>query len=230
MPQTYVIGDIHGAYKALIQCLDRSGFDYDTDHLICLGDVCDGWPDTKLCIDELLTIKNLTYILGNHDLWLLNWLRSNKVEDVWVRQGGAATISSYNDGVPVTHLQFLERALPYFLFENKLFVHAGFDPGRALDDQEVRIFLWDRTLIQQAWKFLILEVNTKLTKYNEVYIGHTPIPFDKPMQSCEIWMMDTGAGWSGVLSLMNVYTKQIFTSDRVPLLYPGFEGRIKKNV
>jgi serine/threonine protein phosphatase 1 len=228
MAQTYVIGDIHGAYKALIQCLDRSGFDYDTDHLICLGDVCDGWPDTKQCIDELLTVKNLTYILGNHDLWLLNWLRSNKVEDVWVKQGGGATIASYKDGVPATHLQFLERALPYFLYENKLFVHAGFDPGRGLDDQEVRTFLWDRTLIQQAWKFLILEVKAKLTKYSEVYIGHTPIPFDKPMQSCEIWMMDTGAGWSGVLSLMNVYTKQVFTSDRVPLLYPGFEGRIKK--
>jgi serine/threonine protein phosphatase 1 len=229
MPQTYVIGDIHGAYKALLQCLDRSGFDYEVDHLICLGDVCDGWPDTKLCIDELLTIKNLTYILGNHDLWLLNWLTSNKVEDLWVKQGGAATINSYSQGIPATHIQFLEKALPYFLLENKLFVHAGFDPDRALGDQEVRTFLWDRSLIQQAWKFLILEVNAKLTKFDEVYIGHTPIPFDKPMKSCEIWMMDTGAGWSGVLSLMNVDTKQIFTSDRVPLLYRGFEGRTKRD-
>ncbi len=47
MGRTFVIGDIHGAYRALRQCLDRADFDYESDHLICLGDVCDGWPDTK---------------------------------------------------------------------------------------------------------------------------------------------------------------------------------------
>jgi serine/threonine protein phosphatase 1 len=40
--------------------------------------------------------------------------------------------------------------------------------------------------------------------------------------------MDTGAGWSGVLSMMNVDTKEVFTSDPVPDLYPGVVGRIKK--
>jgi len=48
--KTFVIGDIHGAYKALIQCLKRSKFDYDRDRLICLGDVVDGYPETKECI------------------------------------------------------------------------------------------------------------------------------------------------------------------------------------
>ena len=38
--KTFVIGDIHGAYKALLQCFERSGFDYEKDHLIVLGDVC----------------------------------------------------------------------------------------------------------------------------------------------------------------------------------------------
>lgn len=26
--RTFIIGDLHGAYKALIQCLKRSDFDY----------------------------------------------------------------------------------------------------------------------------------------------------------------------------------------------------------
>jgi len=42
MAKRYVIGDIHGAYKALIQVLNKVGFDYDNDELIGLGDVCDG--------------------------------------------------------------------------------------------------------------------------------------------------------------------------------------------
>jgi len=41
--------------------------------------------------------------------------------------------------------------------------------------------------------------------------------------------MDTGAGWSGVLSMMNIDTKEIFTSDHVDTLYPGITGRIKRN-
>ncbi len=49
MGKTFVIGDIHGAYRALRQCLERSTFDFEKDRLICLGDVCDGWPETKAC-------------------------------------------------------------------------------------------------------------------------------------------------------------------------------------
>ena len=34
--KTYAIGDIHGAYKALIQCFERSKFDYKKDRLIVM--------------------------------------------------------------------------------------------------------------------------------------------------------------------------------------------------
>lgn len=228
MSKTYVIGDIHGAYQALKQCLERSGFNYDEDHLICLGDVCDGWPDTKLCIDELLKVKNLVYIFGNHDLWALRWMKTRIVENAWMTQGGAATISSYQHIIPQNHIDFFERALPYYILNNKLFVHAGIDPQRPLEQQDIRIFSWDRTLVQKAWGLFLKQITVKLTPFDEVYIGHTPIPFSHPIQSCEIWMMDTGAGWSGVLSMMEINTKKMFISDPVPLLYPGIEGRKKK--
>jgi serine/threonine protein phosphatase 1 len=39
--------------------------------------------------------------------------------------------------------------------------------------------------------------------------------------------MDTGAGWAGVLSMMDIHTKEVFTSDRVPELYPEVPGRVK---
>ena len=55
--KTFVIGDIHGAYKALIECFEKSGFDRNKDRLICLGDVCDRSPEVKECIEELLKIK-----------------------------------------------------------------------------------------------------------------------------------------------------------------------------
>ena len=67
--RTLVLGYIHGAYKALEQVFSRSGFDYEKDRLIVLGDVCDGWIETKQAVDELLKVKNIIYIIGNHDKW-----------------------------------------------------------------------------------------------------------------------------------------------------------------
>lgn len=223
--KTFVIGDIHGAYRALRQCLERSQFDYETDHLISLGDVCDGWTETRLCIDELLRVKNLTYILGNHDLWALEWMMTGFGEDIWVKQGGEATMKSYRENIPDSHIQFLNDALPYYLKDDKLFVHAGFDPREPIEAQDLDIFLWDRNLARITIDFYLKQMPGSLTSYNEVFIGHTVVPFSHPIHAGGIWMMDTGAGWRGVLSMMNISTKEIFSSDPVPSLYPGVEGR-----
>lgn len=227
MSRTFVIGDIHGANRALLQCMERSGFDYANDHLICLGDVCDGWPETKQAIDELLKIKNLTYILGNHDFWTLEWMREGVGDEVWFGQGGEATIKSYTDAVSMEHIEFLEKALHYFIHENKLFVHAGIDTRVPVEKQTPQIFLWDRNLARIALDLQFKTLNANLTGYDEVYIGHTPVT-PPPIKACEVWLMDTGAGWSGVLSMMNIDTKEIFMSDPVPSLYPGLAGRTRK--
>jgi serine/threonine protein phosphatase 1 len=214
MPHTFVIGDIHGAYHALQQCLERASFDYESDHLICLGDVADGWPQTRQCIDELLTIKNLIYVLGNHDFWTLQWMETGVVEEIWFEQGGKATVASYPEEIPESHIQFLKNALPYYKLNNKLFVHAGIHPGLPLEKQSLQIFLWDRDLAQIAYEFYVNEIAVKLTPFDEVYLGHTPIPFNKPIRSGDIWLMDTGAGWSGVLSIMNIETCRTLAVSR----------------
>jgi hypothetical protein len=43
--RTFVIGDIHGGARALNQWMERSGFDFDNDCLIQLGDLVDGFAD-----------------------------------------------------------------------------------------------------------------------------------------------------------------------------------------
>lgn len=228
MKRVFVIGDIHGALRALRQCLERSHFDYENDQLICLGDVSDGWPETKASVEELRKIKNLTYILGNHDTWTLDWMISGRVEPVWYDQGGKATIESYREGVPASHIEFFRNALPYYLRDNKLFVHAGIDPWRPLEEQDEETFLWDRALASLALRQQDLTGEKKISTFDEIYIGHTPIPERSPIQSLGVWLMDTGAGWSGVLSMMNIDTKETFVSDPVPSLYPGIVGRTRR--
>jgi serine/threonine protein phosphatase 1 len=226
MGRTFVIGDIHGAYRALIQCFERSGFDRSADTLICLGDVCDGWPETRRCIDELLRVENLFYVLGNHDTWLLAWMKTGDTPNIWYVQGGDASIHSYaGTPVPPTHIGFLERALPYYLTDNRLFVHAGIDTTRRLEKQNEDIFLWDRTLVRRAINHFTKGEQMKLSSFDEIYVGHTPTTYGQPVKACEVWLMDTGAGWSGQLSMMDIESKEFFMSDKVPDLYPGIKGR-----
>jgi len=229
MANTFVLGDVHGGYRALRQCLERSAFNNDEDHLICLGDICDGWPDTKLCIDELLKIENLTYIMGNHDLLALEWMLTGKMNESWLAQGGQATVYAYRDGVPSSHLLFLQEARPYFVSNDRLFVHAGFDPLRSLDEQDLDMFLWDRTLARKTLEAYQKKDQSPLTPFKEVYIGHTPVSGNRPLFAGGVWLMDTGAGWNGVLCMKNITTKETFVSDPVPSLYPGVVGRAGKS-
>ncbi len=229
MGKIFVIGDIHGGYKSLLQCFERSGFDYENDDLIVLGDVVDGWPESKQCIDELLKVKSLIYILGNHDIWAYNWGKEGDREDLWISQGGWNTVKSYNFKMPKEHIDFFERGNLWVEDEERdiLFVHGGLDPQSKAEGQPSNILLWDRNLIHKAYKKRKIEGIT-LTPYKEVFIGHTTTTYygtDKPMHVCNIWNLDTGGGWEGKLTIMDLDTREYWQSDKVSTLYPGSNGR-----
>ena len=228
MGRRLVIGDIHGGYSALKQCLERSGFNESIDQLICLGDVSDGWPETRECIDQLMTIPNLVMIKGNHDSLTVEWAKTGIAPEGWMGQGGYATIDSYAGQIPDEHLKFLEEAKLYHLSDNQLFVHAGILINTSLEEQDEKIFLWDRSLYRHAFPHRLEENPPKLTPYDAIYIGHSPINrqgYLHPIQACEVWMMDTGAGWDGVLSIMDIDTQEYWTSDLMKELYPDHLGR-----
>ncbi len=227
MAKRFVMGDIHGAHRALHQCLERSGFNRQQDWLYCLGDVCDGWPDTRECIETLMGIRHLVYVMGNHDFHTLEWALHGIADESWLEQGGLATQQSYHFQMPEPHVSFLKNAKPYFTEDNQLFVHAGIWPGKQPEQCGLNILLWDRTLVTRALDLVNSRSDNKLTSFSQVYIGHTPIG-PRPLKGGEVWMMDTGAGWSGVLSMMNLDSGEVFASDPVPLLYPGVEGRKKR--
>lgn len=225
----FVTGDIHGAHKALLQCFSRSGFDYKNDQLICLGDVCDGWSDSDKVFDELFKIKHLIYVLGNHDLWAIEWAKSGNKPKPWLKQGGSATIKCYPKGMPTEHQNLIKKAYNYYISDNKLFVHGGCLTDVSLKEQNNDIFLWDRSLAEVAMQMHALIPRAKLTKFDEIYIGHTSLSkynIFHPAKYCNVWLMDTGAGWDGPLSIMNIDTNKVYQSERVYRLYQGIKGRI----
>lgn len=227
--RTFVIGDIHGAYKALRQCFERSGFDPQADRLIALGDVCDGWTQVRESFDELLKVKNLTYILGNHDAWTLNWARTGQVNDVWIAQGGKNTILSYqNSPMPSEHVDLLARAPRYVLENDRLFVHAGFNVSKKIEEQDPELLIWDRKLVVEAFQKHNADSSFCFAGFKEIFLGHTPtliFHVERPLHLCNVWAVDTGAGWSGKLTIMDIDTKEFWQSDVCQTLYPDVQGR-----
>lgn len=204
MGRTLVVGDIHGANKALLQVLERCNFDFENDRLIQLGDVADGWSEVSEAVDTLLSIKNLISIKGNHDDWFVDWLTLGEHPCSWL-QGGEGTLKSYtkrvgkeywskNGGftsyltaldIPESHKQFwLNQTLYYKDENNKLYVHGGFNRHYTLEQiekEEPHSFYWDRDLWLAALSFkeLIRNESENLKfktkeEFSEIFIGHTP--------------------------------------------------------
>lgn len=242
----YVAGDIHGAFKAFKQVLELSKFDYDNDQLICLGDVADSWSGVPETFDELLKIKNLIYIIGNHDYWLMEWFKTRFTPHIWTSQGGKATLDAYEGLMNMgefdrmdKHQQLLEHALyKYVSDDNKLFVHGGFQWHAPMDETPNQHLMWDRHLWESAeyWQRLIDKDDTlmntedlRIKEFDEVFIGHTTTsrhhPDLKPVHASNVWNLDQGCGWEGKLTLMNIDTHEYFQSDLVSILYPNEHGR-----
>ena len=169
--------------------------------------------------------------MGNHDDWALKWFETGIIKEAWKLQGGESTINSYERNIPESHVHFLLNARDYFIENNILFVHGGIEPGISIEKQTREIFLWNRSLVKQAVYFSSRDECIELGSYTEIYVGHTPtLNFNSlvPLKFCNVWLMDTGAGWNGGhLSMMEVSTGKLFRSKPVDEFFPHFKGRNK---
>lgn len=246
--RTLVIGDIHGGYKALGQCLDRCNYKSNKDKLIFLGDYVDGWSESYELIEDLVTMSTLEnppiFIRGNHDQWMIDFINENKSEalPIWVNQGGRATLESYKAHIelgydhfkvdveiPKQHKDFLNNTVLYYIDEkNRAFVHAGYESLEGLGNDEDFVYMWDRDLANLIANQGNKQIPKLFTAHKEVYIGHTTTLMwgtTEPMNRGNAWNLDTGGGWHGKLTIMDVDTKEYWKSDLVRDLYPNEHGR-----
>lgn len=116
-------------------------------------------------------------------------------------------------------------------------------------------YYWDRNLwnlaLMQDKRFhdadpTVLEQIRRFERHKEIFIGHTSTnnwnvkphyPEFKnpnqakqgqitiPMNRCNVWNLDTGSGFSGKLTIMDIDTKQFWQSDFVKEFYPDEKGR-----
>ena len=241
--RTLAIGDIHGGLRALQQALQRAVVTTD-DLLVFLGDYVDGWSESPEVLDFLLQLRTshrCIFLRGNHDALLLEWFKTGFEKPQWLKHGGRSTLQAYA-GVSAAdrqrHADFLEHALvDYHQQDNqRLFLHAGFTHVRGFLNEYFKPMLyWDRSLWECAVALDPLlpkdsqRYPSRLKLYPEIFIGHTPtihIGSKQPVHAACVWNLDTGAGFTGPLTLMDVDSKVYWQSDEVHTLYPGEDPRV----
>lgn len=212
----YCIGDIHGNYKALMQVLERAKFNYEKDLLIVLGDVVDGYCNSFECVEELIKIKNKIFIIGNHDVWFMDYMSCSWTNAIWLSQGGDATLKSYDTIIPQHHKDFFNNGFFSLELDNMLFVHGGFNYPTLPKDETIENLTWDREFLHRV------KCGLEISEWKKIFLGHTavenpeyePVFIDNGDDYAKVIQMDCGAGWTGKLCMMNIDTEEYVLSDK----------------
>ena len=167
----YVIGDIHGRcdlLDQLIEAIERddaaSGAADST--VILLGDLIDRGPESARVVETARKWgkrRRVHCIAGNHEEMFLESFTDREMLRHFLKHGGRETVLSYgikrkryneltmkelqvelNDLVPKKHSKFLERMENMVVAGDYVFVHAGINPKRAIDDQKQSDLRWIR--------------------------------------------------------------------------------------
>ena len=201
---TFAIGDIHGRFDLLDRAIGTiSRHAAGASHqVICLGDYVDRGPDSRRVVETLMELSVRacwTCLMGNHEEMMIQALRTSRRSELdrWLDNGGDATLESYGDSVPPSHLAWMDSLALTCRDANRLYVHAGVEPDVAIDAQKKRSLLWIRE------RFLAAEPASLPC---HVVHGHTPYwagkpDPERPEQLPHRTNLDTGAYATGVLSV-----------------------------
>lgn len=182
---TFAIGDIHGSLKAL-KTIFRCGIIQQGDTIVFLGDYVDRGMNSKGVLDWLLENRlkyNFKFILGNHEIMMKAATLDNVRLLEWLHFGGSETLDSYDIGddpewfqkISPEHWQFIDDCLPYYQADNYIFVHAGLETGKELDEQNQHHLFWKKYETPTEYKpdLIVICGHTSRKNGEIANFGHT---------------------------------------------------------
>lgn len=186
-----VIGDIHGCSRSLESLWGKLEPYKDRLHIF-VGDYIDRGEDSKGVIEFLLSVqeqRSCVFLRGNHEEMLLNASNPDRFE-LWLRNGGKATMRSYGypqsvEELPSTHLTFIKNTVIYCDLPSFFVVHAGIPHDTTIaevmqSDKFRDYMLWDREHLN------VFETSWEKT----VIFGHTARAY--PIRKEKMLGIDTG--------------------------------------
>lgn len=237
MRRNLIIGDVHGRYDRLMDVLEKGCFDPDTDNLYSVGDFADRGSEPVSVLRYLRSIRHFFPVLGNHDLWLRDYLLFDLEDEGWtVHNGGAITVEDFRRNNVSTEEKrelgaWLDSMPAVRITPEYIILHGGnagmseaqlseFAAENERVDESNSLYdcLWDRDYLFSAYghaeyqpTFFELPMQTDKL----IFIGHTPLE-TRPLYfpSYHLVATDSRAGRpEGFLSLIDMDTLEYWQSD-----------------
>lgn len=215
----FAIGDIHGCFKSFRELVERKIKIKKSDKLILLGDYIDRGNQSREVIDYIIKLQKKDYdiisLIGNHESMMLDALDNDELLSAWIQNGGSATLESFGimslKQLDKLYVDFFKGLQFYYLFNNFLFVHAGFNDEISNPFEDKYRMIWSR---REKYKNPILK--------NKIIIhGHSPISELSCKQNIQannkVINIDTGCVYPdkvgyGRLSAIELYSRELFSA------------------
>lgn len=198
----FIIGDLHGCYDLLQDRLWRIGFDKENDRLFSVGDLIDRGPDSMKCL-KLIKEPWFFPSVGNHEDMMLDVILKGGNDRLWVNNGGLWYLDQKEaELLELCKLVDSEMQISYTIGDSIGICHAqppSVDWSDAInpDSKSEKIMLWARSWIQDSAQCRVENIDYTIH-------GHTPI--DKPTQVENAFFIDTGAFYTGNLTITEILT------------------------
>lgn len=210
----YIVGDLHGSYKLLMQELQKINFDFENDLLICTGDLIDRGNENLECI-SLLEKSWFFTVRGNHEEMCINGQYDNKIRDVHIRNGGEwfYALPHQKQLEIINHFKELPLVIEVQLDSKKIgILHADIDIHdwnsfkRDISKGDYKIpgitssysnALWGRGRIRNYSNQYDIVDNI-----DEIYLGHTIVKEHTQIDNCHY--IDVGSSFTSKLCIVKV--------------------------
>lgn len=137
--RTIVVGDIHGCFDEFQQLLKKVAWNESKDRLVLVGDIINKGPKSTEMLEWIFMHPTVITLLGNHEWAFLQYLERPFENDCF-----EALKSDFKG--EIKHLVNWIKKLPLFYEDEDLIVvHAGLQPGKAIEKQDRRILTTIRT-------------------------------------------------------------------------------------
>lgn len=216
----YAVGDLHGRLDLLVELVEAVlddaatvGAASEIPEIVFLGDYVDRGPDSRSTLEFLMAMQEWpevepVFLVGNHELMLLDFLRDPVMHWSWLRNGGVSTMDSYGvhgsgelEGPDQLmgaasalreamgpHVDFLTRLAPWHRNGNLLFVHAGANPRVAPEYQPLDALVWGAESARR--------------RKDGLWVVHGHFTVERPEFGRGRIAIDTGAWLTGRLTAM----------------------------
>jgi serine/threonine protein phosphatase 1 len=212
------IGDIHGCFDQFCELVEQKIRIRKGDRIVLLGDYIDRGYKSREVIDYILDLKengfDIIALTGNHESMMLDSLPDENTIQNWFMNGGYETMSSFGieslNDLDGKYLHFFKNLLFYYIQDQFIFVHAGFNDDIINPFEDKFQMIWSR---RESYSNPVF--NGKILVH-----GHTPIPFtlcrEEVLKHNRVINIDTGCvyekwGGYGHLTAIELYTMELFS-------------------